>query len=143
MAAQKKIFISFDYDNDRKYRYLLSALKENAGSGIDFSDLTPEEIQTDDVGRIKAALTTRINQSTHTLVIIGKHANAEHSKSAQIDTRNWQWWEVEKTKDKASPKFIAVKIEKGNDPPDPLLGQGATWAQAFKVDSILSAIDDA
>lgn len=143
MAAKKKVFISFDYDNDKDYRYLLSALKDNAGSDIDFSDLTPEEIQSEDVGQIKGVLTTRINQSTHTLVIVGKHANTKHPNSTEIGTRNWQWWEIEKTKEKSAPKFIAVKIEKENESPDPLLGQGATWAQAFKVESILNAIDDA
>lgn len=143
MPAKKKVFISFDYDNDRKYRYLLKALKENADSDIDFSDLTPEEIQTENVGQIKGALTTRINQSTHTLVIIGKHANAKHPDSTEIGTKNWQWWEIEKTKEKVSPKFIAVKIEKDNDSPTPLLEQGATWAQSFKVESILNAINDA
>jgi len=68
--AKKRIFISFDYDNDRNYRYLLKALAANPRSDIEFEDLTPEEIQSYDVGRIKAALTLRIRKSTHTLVII-------------------------------------------------------------------------
>lgn len=66
----KKVFISFDYDNDRRYRYLLKALINNPSSDIEFEDLTPEEIQSYDIGRIKAALTRRIRKSTHTLVII-------------------------------------------------------------------------
>lgn len=143
MASKKKVFISFDYDNDRNYRYLLSALQENRRSDLDFLDLTPEEIQTNDVGRIKAALRSRINESTHTLVIIGKHANTKHPQSSDIGTRNWQWWEIESTKEKQSSNFIAVKIERTNDTPDPLLDQKATWAHAFKVDSIISAIDKA
>jgi hypothetical protein len=75
----KKIFICFDYDNDRSYRYLLAALKQNSRSGIEFEDLTPEEIQSDDVGQVKAGLTRRIRKSDYTLVIIGKHANASTS----------------------------------------------------------------
>lgn len=140
--AKKKIFISFDYDHDRRYRYLLSALKENSRNDLDFDDLTPEEIDTDDVGRVKAVLTSKIRAATHTLVIVGAHANSYHRDRRKIGTRNWQWWEIEKSAE-ARNKFVAVKIDSGNDSPDPLLGKGATWARSFKVDSIINAVDRA
>jgi len=140
--AKKKVFISFDYDHDRQYRYLLKALINNPQSDIDFEDLTPEEIQSYDVGRIKAALTRRIRSSTHTLVIIGKHANSFHPDWDKIGTRNWQWWEIEKSAEECK-KFIAVKINSSNTTPDPLLGKGAKWAHSFKVESILKAINEA
>lgn len=140
--AKKKIFISFDYDNDKNYRYLLKALAANAGSEIDFEDLTPEEIQSSDVGRIKAALTRRIKRSTHTLVIIGAHANSYHPDREEIGQRNWQWWEIEKSDDEGN-SFIAVKIKSTNNTPEPLYGKGATWAGTFKVESILNAINSA
>ena len=138
----KKVFICFDYDNDRNYRYLLSALSENSSSAIDFEDLTPEEIQSFDVGRIKAALSRRMGSSTHILVIVGDHANSYHDDRASIGERNWQWWEIEKA-DELNLGFIAVKIAASNDSPEPLLGKGATWAMSFKVDAILKAINDA
>lgn len=137
----KKVFISFDYDHDRRYRYLLSALKENSGSKIDFEDLTPSEIDSYDVARIKAALTRRIKASGYTLVIIGKHANSYHPDRAKIGTRNWQWWEIEKSKEEGN-KFIAVKIERSNATPEPLKGVGAKWAHSFNVDAILKAIKE-
>ncbi len=138
----KKVFISFDYDHDRRYRYLLSALKENSGSQIDFEDLTPGEIQSYDIGRIKAALTRRIKASGYTLVIVGKHANSYHDDWLKIGTRNWQWWEIEKSKEEGN-KFIAVKIERSNASPDPLIGAGARWAHSFNVEAILKAINEA
>jgi hypothetical protein len=136
----KKVFISFDYDHDRHYRYLLKALAENPRSDIEFEDLTPEEIQTYDIGRIKAALTRRISISTHLLVIIGKHANSYHPDHLEIGTRNWQWWEIEKAYEKGKG-FIAVKIESEYKPPQPLYGKRATWAKTFSVPSIINAID--
>ncbi|MCG8605329.1 TIR domain-containing protein [bacterium] len=142
MWWNKRIFISFDYDHDRYYRYLLSALKENEGSEIEFDDVTPNEIQSYDIGRIKAVLTRKIRAATHTLVIIGAHANSYHPNRARIGTRNWQWWEIEKSIEEEK-ELIAVKIDRGYDSPDPIKGQGATWAHAFKVDSILKAIDNA
>jgi hypothetical protein len=139
---KKKVFISFDYDNDKEYRYLLKALAKNSGSDIEFEDLTPEEIQSYDVGRIKAALTRRIIKSTHTLVIIGENANSYHSNRNKIGTRNWQWWEIEKS-DEEGNKFIAVKIKSSNNTPNPLFGKNAAWAHTFKVDSIIKAINEA
>ncbi len=136
----KRVFISFDYDHDRNYRYLLNALVANPRSDLDFEDLTPEEIQSNDVGRIKAALTPRIRKSTHTLVIIGKHVNSYHPDRSEIGERNWQWWEILKS-DEEDNKFVAVKIDPSHDSPAPLLGKGAAWANSFKVDSIIAAID--
>lgn len=139
---RKRVFISFDYDHDRTYRYLLKALAENSGSEIEFEDLTPEEIQSDDVAKVKAALTRRIRMSTHTLVIIGAHANSYHRDREKIGQRNWQWWEIEKSAEEGK-KFIAVKIKPENASPDPLLGKGATWARSFTVPAILKAINEA
>lgn len=140
--SKKRIFISFDYDNDRQYRYLLSALNKNSGSEIEFEDLTPEEIQSYDVGRIKAALRRRIKDSDYTLVIIGSHANSYHPDREKIGTRNWQWWEIEKGKEE-DHKFIAVKIKRSNSTPEPLKGANAKWAHSYNVDAILKAIKEA
>lgn len=140
--AKKKIFISFDYDHDRRYRYLLKALAANPRSDIEFDDLTPEEIQTYEIGRIKAALTSKIRQATHTLVIVGAHANSYHRDRPKIGARNWQWWEIEKSVEERK-SLIAVKIKKAYASPEPLLGKGATWALSYTVDSIVKAIDKA
>ena len=140
--AKKRVFISFDYDHDRNYRYLLTALAKNPRLDIEFTDVTPEEIQSESIPRIKAVLTSRIRDATHTLVIVGKYANSYHPDRQEIGERNWQWWEIKKS-DEEGNKFIAVKIESSNESPGPLLGKGATWANSFKVDSIIDAIDKA
>ena len=136
----KRIFISFDYEHDKNYRYLLTALAKNPRSDIEFTDVTPEEIQSYDVGRIKAVLTKKIKEATHTLVIVGKYANSYHPDRDEIGERNWQWWEINKS-DEEGKGLIAVKIESSNEPPEPLYGKGATWANSFTVDSIVNAID--
>ena len=138
----KRIFISFDYDHDRRYRYLLLALAENPRSDIEFDDVTPEEIQSYDISRIKAVLTKKIQEATHTLVIVGEHANSYHPDSKKIGQRNWQWWEIEKSYEEGK-RFIAVRIDSSNSTPTPLYDKGASWARSFKVDSIIKAIDEA
>jgi len=138
----KRIFISFDYEHDKNYRYLLTALAKNPRSDIEFTDVTPEEIQSYNVDRIKAVLTKKIKEATHTLVIVGKYANSYHPDRDEIGERNWQWWEINKS-DEEGKGFIAVKIESSNEPPEPLYGKGATWANSFTVDAIVNAIDRA
>lgn len=138
----KKIVISFDWHNDRNYRNLLAAWIKNEKFIVDFEDLTPGAIDTSDAGRVKAVLTTKIKSATHTLVIVGKHANDYHPDFEKIGTRNWIWWEIEKSKTEGK-KLIAVKIHSSCRYPDPLLGSGATLANSFTLESIQKAIDAA
>jgi hypothetical protein len=139
--GRKRIFISFDYDNDRHYRYLLDALEENSKNQIDYEDVTPDEIQSNDIATIKAGLLSKIKKSTHALVIVGAKANSFDVRATQIGQRNWQWWEIAASKAEGKG-LIAVKIEPGYESPEPLKNAKATWAMAFKVDSILKAINE-
>lgn len=139
--SKKKICISFDWHNDRRYRHLLSAWIKNLKSPIDFEDLTPKEIDTSDISRVKAVLTTKIREATHTLVLVGQYANTRHEDSIEIGTRNWIWWEIEKSKAEEN-RLIAVKIESVNPTPDPLYNSGAKWAMSFTETAIVKAINE-
>lgn len=138
----KKICISFDWHNDVRYRSMLSAWIANPKMVFDFEDLTPGEIDSNDVGRVKAVLTTKIRAATHTLVLVGSEACKRHKDSAAIGELNWIWWEIEKSK--AEKKgLIAVKLDSKNPTPEPLLNAGAKWALSFSLDGILKAINEA
>jgi|APCry1669188910_1035180.scaffolds.fasta_scaffold01439_3 MTH538 TIR-like domain (DUF1863) len=139
--AKKKICISFDWHNDRNYRNLLSAWLANPNNPVDFHDLTPNAINTDEVARVKGVLTTQIRAATHTLVIVGTYANTVHKDSAKIGTRNWIWWEIEQSKAEGKG-LIAVKLKNDNPTPDPLYKAGAIWS-LFTQDAILKAINEA
>ena len=86
---KKRVFVSFDYDKDRHYKYLLQAWDANPEFDFVFKDETPGEINTNDIGRIKAGLTRKINDATHTLFIVGKHANQPHKNRDLIGFINW------------------------------------------------------
>ena len=58
--AKKKVFISFDYDNDRYYKNLLEAWDANSNFEFKFSDKSAHEINSENVGRVKAALTKKL-----------------------------------------------------------------------------------
>jgi len=140
--AKKKVFVSFDYENDRHYRNLLQAWDANPDFGFYFSDLTPGEINTWDISRIKAALTTSIKEATYTLVIIGRYANSRHPKSNEIGYKNWINFEIAKSKENKN-KLVAIKIDNSYESPDEILNAGASWARSFTLEAIIKALDEA
>lgn len=137
--AKKKVCISYDHENDKLYRYLLAAWDKNQSFEFTFNDKTPGEINSNNIGRIKAVLTKRISESTYLLVIIGKHMNQRHKDYKLIGDINWVNWEINKAKS-LGKKLIGVKIDRSNDSPIALMNSGASWALSFSQEAIISAI---
>jgi hypothetical protein len=140
--AKKKVFVSFDYENDKHYKFLLEAWDANPNFEFVFRDMTPTEIDSNNIGRIKAALTAKINSATHTLVIIGKEANTLHEDHKLIGFRNWINFEVHQSKLNHN-KIVAIKIDKSYESPEELVGAGASWAMSFTQPAILKALSEA
>lgn len=140
-SGRKKICISFDWHHDRVYRHMLSAWAANPRFTFDFEDLTPGEIDTNSVARVKGVIRGKIRNSTHLLAIIGAHANERHPDSLLIGDLNWQWWEINAAKEEGK-KLIAVKLANTNPTPAPLYSSGATWAMSYTQEAILKAINE-
>ena len=140
--AKKKVFVSFDWDNDRHYKFLLEAWDANPNFDFLFSDETPSEVNSNNIGRIKAALTARIKSATYTLVIVGKEANTQHKDHELIGFKNWINFEVNKSVANKN-KMVGVKLDKSYTSPDELLGVGASWAMSFSQDAIIKALNEA
>ena len=138
----KKVFVSFDYDNDRHYYYLLKGWDANKSFKFHFSDYTSKEIKSDSVRVVKQKLNQKINEADYTLVIIGEHSNDKLADSALIGYRNWQNYEIAKSIEHGN-KLIAVKIDRTYDSPDEILENGASWAMSFTEASITKALEDA
>jgi len=131
--AKKKIFISYDYDNDKHYKNLLLAWDENSEFDFEFSDQSADvSIQSTDAAAIKRAISAKINAATYFLCLVG----SKTSKSS------WVTWEIEKAKD-LKKKLVAVKVSSGNTTPSGLLNAGASWAMSFTFAAIKKAIEDA
>ena len=141
-VALHKVFVSFDYENDKQYKYLLEAWHANSDFDFVFSDVTPSEINTNDIGRIKAGLTTKIILATHTLVIIGKEANKVHKDSRLIGHRNWINFEIYQSK-LYSKKLAAVKLSTYYVDPEELMLANVSWAFSFTEDAIIRALNQA
>lgn len=140
--AKKIVCVSFDYENDRPYKNLLEAWDANPNFQFTFADVTPSEIKSNDISRIKAVLTSKINSATYTLVIIGKEANKLHKDRKEIGYRNWINFEIARSKANKN-KLVAVKLDKSYESPDEMMNAGAKWAMSFTQDSILNALNQA
>ncbi|MBC2694470.1 MAG: hypothetical protein HF982_04170 [Desulfobacteraceae bacterium] len=140
--AKKKVVVCFDFENDKNYKRTLSMWDANSNFDFSFNDLTPNEIQSNDIPTIKSVLTRKINQATYTLVIVGKYANSQHPDYKEIGYKNWQNFEIAKSKENTN-KLVAVKIDKSYTSPDELLNSGASWAMSFTQDAIIKALDEA
>lgn len=140
--AKKKVFVSFDYENDRHYKNLLSAWDANSNFEFYFNDHSSGEVQTNDISKVKAALTTKINQATHTIVIVGKYANTQHKDHKEIGYKNWINFETAKSK-LNSNKLVGIKLDSTNTSPDELLNSGAKWAMSFTKEAIIKALEEA
>ena len=140
--AKKKVVVCFDFENDKNYKRTLSMWDANSNFDFSFNDLTPNEIQSNDIPTIKSVLTRKINQATYTLVIVGRYANSQHPDHKEIEYKNWQNFEIAKSKDNEN-KLVAVKIDKCYTSPDELLNSGASWAMSFTQDAIIKALDEA
>lgn len=136
------VFVSFDYDNDKHYKYLLEAWNKNPKFEFVFEDGTPQEIDSNNVGRIKAALTSKIKAATHTLVIVGKNSNDLHRKSSLIGYRNWINFEVSKSIE-LGKRIAAVKLDRTYTSPEELSGANASWAYSFTEENIIKALEAA
>ncbi len=133
MAHKKKVFVSYDYDNDRHYKNLLLAWDSNKLFDFSIHDHSADvSINSTNAAAIKSVLSRYINEATYFLVIVGAKTN----KCA------WVKWEIEKAVE-LKKRIVAVKTDRENISPDELLGVGASWAMAFTYDAIVKAIDNA
>ncbi len=136
---KRKVFVSFDYENDKNYRYALQMWDANKRFQFTFQDQTPQEIQSSDVGRVKAVLTTKVKEATHTLVLVGKYANQLHPDSEKIGYRNWINFEIYQSR-LHKKKIIAVMLQPNNQLPEWLAGSGAQIVSSFNEREIIQAL---
>ncbi len=140
--AKKEVFVSFDYDNDKHYKFLLEGWDANPNFEFNFLDKSAHEIDSENVDRVKAVLTRKIEDATYTLVLIGKYANEEHPDSGLIDDINWINWEINKSIE-LGKKLVAVKLNSSNESPTAIMGVGAKWAMSYTQEQIIKALEDA
>lgn len=138
--SKKLVFVSFDYDENKQYKFLLDAWNKNPDFEFTYEDSSSKEIQSSSIPVIKQALSRKINEATHTLVIVGKDAAKPHKDRQAIGYDNWQIYEIEKSIEHKN-KIVAVKIDRNFTSPQSLLDSGVSWAMSFTQESIINALN--
>lgn len=134
-----KVFVSFDFEKDRQYKYMLNAWSENSAFKFTFEDHSSGEIQSSGVSVVKNVLSRKINEASAVIVIIGQDANKLHRDWREIGYRNWQNYEVAKAKE-LGKKLIAVQIDSRYQYPEELLDANAMRVFGFRQVDIMRAI---
>lgn len=134
-----KIFVSFDFENDRQYKYILNSWNANPHIKFDFDDGSTREINSWNISRVKASITNKIRQADCLLVIVGRYADSFHKDKNLIGHKNWQHFEISKAIE-AGKIIVAVKLDKSNPTPPVLYSNGVSWAMSFSLESIKTAI---
>ena len=137
--ARPKVCVSFDYENDKYSRNAIRLWNENKYIDFDIIDKTPSEIDTYNISRIKAGLTTKISESNILLVISGDYINTPHRDRNEIGCINWQNWECQKALE-LNKKIILVKLKNSNEIPEELLGEPREDVVGLELDKVNRAI---
>lgn len=133
MATRNRIFISYDFENDRNYRNLLTAWDQNDLFDFEFYDASLKvAVNSDDAAYVRSVIKPKIQRSTHLLCLVGEETHKSE----------WVAWEIDKAIE-AGKKLVAVKLKSTNATPPKLLGAGATWAMSFTFASIKTAVESA
>lgn len=129
--AKARIFISYDYDNDRNYKNLLVAWDKNSEFDFSFYDESVDvSVNSTDAAAIKRVISARISNASHFLCLVGQETHRSQ----------WVAWEIERAKE-LKKKLVAVKIKRTNTSPSGLLYARVSWAMSFTFDSIKKAIE--
>ena len=130
--AKMKVFISFDYDNDKHYKNLLVAWNKNKQFDFGFYDgSVTVPVNSTDAGPIRRVIAQKIAACPRFLCIVGQHTHKS----------DWVKWEIDKAVE-LKRKIIAVKTDRSNATPANLYGVGASWALSFAFDAIKNALED-
>lgn len=134
-----RVFVSFDYENDRLYKQALDMWDANKRFEFTFQSHTPKEIQSNNIGRIKAVLTTKVKDATHVVVLVGKYANQIHPDTRLIGFRNWINFEVYQAR-LYKKKIVCVMLDTHNTLPEWLRGSGVKLVTSFNEKDIIEAL---
>lgn len=133
--GKHKVFVSYDHSEDALYKRLLQAWDANTSFDFEFDSRGPNvAIDSSDAAVIKTALTKKMKEATHLLVLVGE----------KTSTSKWISWEIARAKQSdIKLKLAAVKLKRLNITPSGLLNAGTAWATSFERDRVVQALNSA
>jgi hypothetical protein len=134
-----RVFVSFDYENDKHYKFLLSAWNKNSRFQFTFQDKSSQEVNTNDVGRVKAVLTQKIKDATYVLVIVGQYATQRHTDTIAIGCTNWINYEIQQAK-LYKRKLVVVRLQPNYPLPDQCSDAKGLLVEGYSQPNIMRAL---
>ncbi len=138
---KKNVYVSFDYNNEEHYKFVLNAWNEHMECDFSYNDMPSEKISSNNILKLKDELTLKISKCTYVLVIVSEDSNKEDLNSGLIGYKNWQNWEVAKAKE-LNKKIVGTKVNSMFEPPEELIGSCTSWARKFNQSFIASSFID-
>jgi len=129
--AKNKVFISYDYDQDKGSKDQLLAW--DANHEFDFSSYDRPfdvEVDSEEAGAIQQDLAALIRDASCFLCIVGKGSWRS----------GWVAWQVRKAV-ALKKKVVGAKTDSINNSPSALQSAKASWSTTFNFDSIKKAIN--
>ena len=129
--AKNKVFISYDYDNDKASKDRL--LGWDTGKEFDFSSYDQPigiAVDSEEAAAVKQDLAARIGDASCFLCIVGKESYRS----------GWVAWEARKAVE-LKKKLVAAKTDSINNSPSALQRVGASWSAMFNFESIKKAMN--
>lgn len=129
-----KVFVSYDHSEDARYRDLLRAWDANTDFNFEIDMRSPTvPIESTEAHRIQAALTTKMKEATHMLVIVGSRSWSSR----------WMQWEMQRARQSdVSLKFAAVRLLPHYSLPS-ALPPNTPVAEGFELEKIVAALRNA
>lgn len=132
-VRSKKVFVSYKYSGDAKYKNLLVAWSKNHKFSVEFDDVSSDiSIDSRVESVIKEGILPQIEKADIFLCIIGSKTH----KSKMVN------WEIQKAIE-LGKKIVAVKTSKENISPRIIKSSGAIWSMTFKEKDIIKALSEA
>ena len=129
--SKNKVFIGYDYDNDKAAKDRLLGWDVNKEFDFSSDDRSFDfAVESDEANGVKQDLAARIGDASQFLCIVGK----ETYRSA------WMAWEIRKAIE-LRKKLVAAKTDSINNSPTAMQGVGASWSTMFNFDSIKKAMN--
>lgn len=132
ISVRRRVFISYDHDEDAHFKYLLRAWNANDEFEFDMVETSPSrQINSNTDHVIRSALTRKLKAADVLLVIVGEHTHKS----------DWIRWEIERAQETdVNLAIVAVKLNSRYISPPALLGVGATWVNGFKQEKLIAAL---
>ena len=133
-AGTKRIFLSYDHENDGNLKDVLVAWSKQPGFAHFSVYDQPITVSVDNEAAepLKRAIAERIGAASGFLCVVG----------AKTFTNPWVEWEIKKA-DELGKRMVAVRVNRDCSFPEVLSEVAATCAMSFTFEGIRKAIDEA